>query len=57
MTRAHTLAIAALVVGMLLVLYQVSVAGFSPGFLLLLGALCIADGLVRLMLIVASPEP
>lgn len=48
MIGGQLLGLAALVIGVVLVLYTLSAAGLSPSFVLLLGVLLILDGLLRL---------
>jgi hypothetical protein len=49
MTRAPLVAIAILVVGVVIVLYSLSTDGALISFTALLGLLCIADGVLRLL--------
>ena len=48
MTRTRLAGIIALVAGIAIVLYKLSVGDLGPSFVLLLGVLCIADGILRL---------
>jgi hypothetical protein len=49
MRRSLILAIGAIVIGAVIMLYKVGSDGLAPSFALLLGALFIADGVLRLL--------
>lgn len=49
MNRGLVLAIAAIVVGALIILLKVGADGLDPSFVLLLGALIVVDGVLRLL--------
>ncbi len=55
MLRGRILGIVILAFGALIVLYKLSVDGLSLSFVMLFGALCVADGAIRLML--TRPDP
>ena len=48
MTRSRWAGLIALIAGIIIVLYKLSVDGTGLSFVLLLGVLCIADGILRL---------
>jgi hypothetical protein len=49
MARSFVLAIGAIFIGALIMLYKVAADGLTPSFALLLGLLFVADGVLRLL--------
>ena len=57
MRRVPLLAVAAILIGAVIVLVKVTSDGVTPSWMLLLGALFIADGVIRIMLNRVEREP